>query len=182
MRRLVLLGFLVVLAVSAGANGAAVDPATLVLRQADVPPAYRLNDGESGARTVAQNAAGYPGLKAKYRTWGHLAGYQVRFDKGDDSIVSRVDVFRGRTGGHRMLAWYLAQAESQKTPIRLRLETLALGDEAATLSFGGGGFHFSIAIWRYRRIVSIVGGAGLTRARVLVLARTQQHRVARALS
>lgn len=181
MRRLVLVALLVALAVAAGASGAAVDPATLVLRLSDVPAAYRLNDRESGVRTVAQDSADYPGLKAKYRSWGHLAGYQIRFDRGDDSIVSRADVFRDRAGSRRMLAWYVAQAQRERTPIRLRLETLALGDEAATLSFGGGGIRFTVAVWRYRRVVSIVGGAGLTRARVLGLARTQQRRVAAAL-
>jgi len=181
VRRLLLFALLIALVLSAAANGAAVDPATLVLRQSDVPATYRLNDRESGARTIAQDSADYPGLKAKYRSWGHLAGYQIRFDRGDDSIVSRADVFRGRAGSRQMLAWYVAQAQSQKTPIRLRLATLALGDEAVTLSFGGGGLHFALAVWRYGRTVSIVGGAGLARARVLALARTQQRRVAAAL-
>jgi len=181
VRRLVLLALLLAMVLAAAANGAAVDPASVVLRQSDVPAAYRLNDRESGARTIAQDSADYPALKAKYRSWGHLAGYQIRFDKGDDSIVSRADVFRGRAGSRQMLAWYVAEAQKQKTPIRLRVGTLALGDEAATLSFAGGGFHFTIALWRYRRVVSIVGGAGLTRARVLGLARTQQQRVAAAL-
>jgi hypothetical protein len=181
VRRLLFLGLLAAaLAQSAGA--AAVDPARLVLRQPDVPGTYRLNARESGARTPGQDSVGFPGLKAKYRSWGHLAGYQIRFDKGDDSIVSRADVFRGRSGSRQMFAWFLAETQQQNTRIHLHPSALVLGDEGIVYTFAGGGVHFAVASWRYRRVFSLVGGAGLPQTKVLALARTQQRRVASALS
>lgn len=180
VRRLVL-----VLLLAAGlvqtAAAATVDPARIVLRQADVPRTYTLNPRESGQRTLTQDSVGFPGLKAKYRRWGHLAGYQMRFDKGEDSIVSRADVFRGRSGSRQMFAWFLAQTQKQSSQVRLHPSPLVLGDEGIMYTFAGGGLRFAVAVWRDRRVFSVVGGAGLPQTKVLELARTQQQRVAHAL-
>ena len=180
--RAVLVGLLAAAALAATADGAALDPGRLVLRQSDVPASYTFNARESGQRTLTQDSKGFPGLKAKYRSWGHVAGYQIRFDKGNDSIVSRADVFREPAGTRQMFAWFRRQVEKQNTAIHLRWSPLAIGDAGVTYSFAGGGVRFTVATWRYRRVFSVVGGAGLARSQVLALARTQQQRTANALS
>jgi hypothetical protein len=180
VHRLALLGFLgaALLVQSAGATSVA--PQSLVLRESDVPASYRLNPDKSGRRTSAQDSVGYPDLRTKYASWGRLGGYQNQFDKGDDSIASRADVFHGRSGARRMLAWFVAETERQGV-LHLHASKVPLGDEGVEYSFAGGDVRFTIVLWRYRRVFSIVGAGGLERARVLVLARTQQRRVASAL-
>jgi hypothetical protein len=180
VRLLALLGVLgtAVLAQSAGATSVA--PQSLVLRQSDVPASYRLNPDKSGLRTTARDSVGYPVLRTKYVSWGRLGGYQNQFDKGDDSIASRADVFHGRSGARRMLAWFVAETERQGV-LHLRASKVALGEEGVAYSFSGGDLRFTIVLWRYRRVFSIVGAGGLDRAHVLGLARTQQHRVEAAL-
>src|SRR5947207_3032736 len=101
-----LLSLAVVGAIPALAAGANVDPAALVLRQSDVPAGYRLNARLSGPRTTAQDSADFPELTTKYRSWGRLGGYQIRFDHGADSIVARADVFRSATGTRKMYVWF----------------------------------------------------------------------------
>ena len=101
MHRLVLVALLAA-ALAQSAAAATVDPSRLVLRQSDVPPTFTLNERESGLRTLGKDSAGFPALKAKYRSCGHLTGYQIRFDHGEHSIVSRADVLRGRAGAHGM--------------------------------------------------------------------------------
>ena len=181
VRRLALLGILgaAVLVQSAGATTVA--PRSLVLRQSDVPASYRLNPDKSGRRTVAQDSVGYPGLRTKFASWGRLGGYQNQFDKGDDSIASRADVFHARSGARQMLAWFVGEMQRQGV-LHLHASKVALGDEGVEYSFAGGtDLRFTIVLWRYRRVFSIVGAGGLERARVLGLARMQQHRVAAAL-
>ena len=182
MRRLVLVALLAAaLAQSAAAAAATVDPSRLVLRQSDVPSTFTLNERESGLRTLGKDSAGFPALKAKYRSWGHLTGYQIRFDRGEHSIVSRADILRGRAGAHGMYGWFAGQLRRQGVK-GTRISALALGDEAVALSVGGGGLSLTVVAWRQGRVFSVVGGAGLTKARVLALARRQQQRVASALS
>jgi hypothetical protein len=65
--------------------------------------------------------------------------------------------------------------------LHLHASKVPLGDEGVEYYFAGGDVAFTIVLWRYRRVFSIVGAGGLERARVLVLARTQQRRVASAL-
>jgi hypothetical protein len=180
VRLLALLGVLGAAVLVQSAGAASVAPGSLVLRQSDVPASYRLNPDKSGRRTSAQDSVGYPGLRTKYASWGRLGGYQNRFDKGDDSIASRADVFHGRSGARRMLAWFVAETERQGV-LHLRASKVALGDEGVAYSFAGGDLRFTIVLWRYRRVFSIVGAGGLERARVLGLARTQQRRVAATL-
>lgn len=163
---------------SAGATTVA--PRSLVLRQSDVPASYRLNRDKSGRRTVAQDSVGYPGLRTKFVSWGRLGGYQNQFDKGDDSIASRADVFHDRSGARQMLAWFVGEMQRQGV-LHLHGSKVPLGDEGVEYSFAGGDLRFTIVLWRYRRVFSIVGAGGLERARALGLARTQQRRVAAAL-
>jgi hypothetical protein len=179
VRRVVLVGFLgAVLAQSASATTVA--PESLVLGQPDVPAGYRLNPDKSGERTSAQDSVGYPGLRTKFPGWGRLGGYQSQFDKGDETIASRVVVFHDRSGARQMLTWF--DAEMQRQGVRHLHRTEApVGDEGVEYSFAGGGVRFTIVLWRFRRVFSAVGAGGLERARVLGLARTQERRVAAAL-
>ncbi len=180
VRRLALLGFLVAAVLVQSAGATAVAPQSVVLRQSDVPAGYRLNPDKSGRRTSAQDSVGYPGLRTKIASWGRLGGYQNQFDKGDDSIASRADVFHGRSGARQMLTWFVGEMKRQGV-LHLHGSTIPLGDEGVEYSFAGGDVRFTILIWRYRSVVSIVGAGGLERARVLGLAHTQQRRVAAAL-
>lgn len=181
MRRLALLAFLGAAALVQSASATAVAPQSLVLRRSDVPATYRLNQDESGRRTIAQDSVGSPGLGAKYARWGHLGGYQIRFDEGSHSIVSRVDVLRGRAGASQMLSWFVAQVQRQGI-LHLRPTSVALGDEGVAYSWAQGSTRFTFAVWRYGRVFSVVAADGLARTRVLDLATTQQRRVAAALS
>jgi hypothetical protein len=180
VRRLALLGILCAAVLVQSAGATTVAPRSLVLRQSDVPASYRLNPDKSGRRTVAQDSVGYPGLRTKFVSWGRLGGYQNQFDKGDDSIASRADVFHDRSGARQMLAWFVGEMQRQGV-LQLRGSKVPLGDEGVEYSFTGGDLRFTIVLWRYRRVFSIVGAGGLERARALGLARTQQRRVAAAL-
>jgi hypothetical protein len=166
---------------TAVAGGATIAPSSLVLTKADVPAGYRLNPHLSGPRTAAQDAVDYPELHQKYVAWGRLGGYQIRFDMGEDSIVSRADVFRAGSGTRQMFTWFVTAVGHQRSAIRLRPKPLALGDTGVSYSWGRAGVRFTIAVWRYRRVFSVVGGGGLSRAQVLTLAHAQQRRVAAAL-
>jgi hypothetical protein len=179
--RLIVLALLLVAASALApiSSAGTVDPARLVLRQSDVPAAYRLNPDKSGVRTTKIDSADYPELRAKYPAWGRVSGYQVTFEKANDSIVSRADVFRGRTGATKMYAWFVGEVRKQ-TQVHLRGTTLTLGREGIAYSWKAGNARFTIAVWRYGRTFSVVGGGGLERARVLALAGVQQHRVAAA--
>ena len=180
MRRFLALALLVAAVLVQSANARTVDPARLVLKQSDVPASYERDAKQSGRRTVAADAAGYPALAAKYETWGRVAGYQVRFAKGEDAIVSRADVFRRGAGARKMYEWYLAQ-ENRPTQVRMRHAPVALGDEGVLYSLTLGRDSLALVIWRDGRVLSIVGGSGIVRTRVLALARTQQRRVVAAL-
>ena len=180
VRRLALLGFLgaALLVQSAGATSVA--PQSLVLRQSDVPASYRLNPDKSGRRTSAQDSVGYPGLRTKYASWGRLGGYQNQFDKGDDSIASRADVFHGRSGARRMLAWFVAETERQGV-LHLHASKVPLGDEGVEYSFAGGDVAFT---HRPLALPARLLDRRRGRARACTragLARTQQRRVASAL-
>jgi hypothetical protein len=171
---------LVALAVASASSAGTVDPARLVLRQSDVPPSYRLNHDRSGVRTAALDSADYPELRVKYPAWGRLIGYQVTFEKGDDSIVARADLFRARPGARKMFDWFVGEVRNQ-AQLHLRETSVALGDEGTAYSWRAGTARFTIVVWRFGRTFSVVGGGGLERARVLGLAGVQQHRVAAAL-
>jgi len=180
VRRLVLLGFLgaAVLAQTSGATSVA--PGSLVLRQTDVPTGYRLNPNKSGNRTIAQDSVGYPALRSRFAKWRRLGGYQNQFDRDDDTIASRTEVFEGRSGARQMLTWVVSEMERQGV-LHLHASSVALGDEGVAYFVAAQGLRTTIVLWRYRRVFSIVGAGGLERERVLGLARTQQRRVAAAL-
>lgn len=176
-----LVGLLVATVLAATARADSPDPGTLVLRQSDVPATFKLDAAKSGLRTRKQDAVDTPGLPAQYERWGHVLAYQRRFVKGDDSIVSRVDLFRKPSGSSRMFAWFVAAAQRQNSAIRMRAAPVALGDEGIAYGLNGSGLRLNLYAWRYRRVFSVVGGSALARTRVLALARLQQQRVAAAL-
>ena len=157
-----------------------VAPAGLVLRQSDVPAGYLLNRDKSGARSTAVDAVDFPELRVKYPRWGRVGGYQSQFDRGNNSIASRADVFRGRAGAQQMYAWFVEQVSRQGVS-HLRSTGLPLGDSGVSYAGKVGGYTFTIAVWRYGWVFSVVAGGGIDKARLLGLARAQQRRVARAL-
>jgi hypothetical protein len=151
-----------------------------VLRQADVPPSYHLNREKSGVRTLAQDTREFPQLRTKYRAWGHLAAYQVEFDRVDDDIASRVDLLRGRAGARGMLEWFLREANRQ-SQLHIRPRAFRLGDEGMLYWWKFHREEFTIVLWRSGRAFSLVGGGGLGQRAVIALARTQQRRIVAAL-
>jgi hypothetical protein len=170
----------VALVVSSAVLAAGIDPAKLVLRQSEVPSVYCLNREKSGMRTLARDAREFPELRVKYQTWGHLAGYQVQFDHVNDTISSRVDVFRGQRGAQGMFGWFVQEADRQ-SQLHLRPWPLRLGDEGKIYWWKFQDEEFTIVLWRSGRAFSLVGGGGIAKRRVVSLARTQQRRVAAAL-
>jgi hypothetical protein len=162
------------------ARAGGIDPAKLVLRQSDVPTAYHVNRDKSGVRTLARDTREFPELRVKYRSWGHLVGYQVQFDHVNDTISSRVDLLRSRLGAQGMFAWFVQEANRQ-SQLHLRPSRLRLGDEGKIYWWKFQAEEFTIVLWRSGRTFSVVGGGGITKRKVIALARTQQQRVAAAL-
>jgi hypothetical protein len=79
-----------------------------------------------------------------------------------------------------MFDWFLGEVRKQ-TQLHVRGTAVALGHEGVAYSWKAGNARFTIAVWRFGRTFSVVGGGGLERARVLDLAGVQQHRIAVAL-
>jgi hypothetical protein len=163
----------------AGAAGATVDPSALVLRASDVPRAYTLDRTESGLRTNEQETRNEPELRKLYQRARRVTGYEVEYVNRGNQIGARVDLFRGSDGARVVLQWF--GAEMQKAGIKGLVRTGAsIGDESWVYSARSPA-PFAIVAWRYGRAFSGVAATGLSRARVLELARVQQRRIAAAL-
>lgn len=179
--RIVVLAAAVACVLAPLASGSAVDPAQLVLRQADVPASYHFNSKKSGVRTLARDAREFPELRANYRTWGHSAAYQIEFDRVNDAITSRIDLLRDRTGARGMFAWFVRKANRQ-SQLHIRPRDFPLGDDGMLYWWKFDREELTIVLWRSGRVFSIVGGAGITKRSIVALARKQQHRISAALS
>lgn len=180
MRASVLVGGVLVAAVLVHVAGAGtLDPSRLVLRQADVPAGYDVVADKTGIRTNAQDVRDYPELRAKYRRWGRVTGYQAQFDRALTSITSRADVLRNRAGARGMVEWFVGEAARQSqahTPPR----KVGLGDAGLLYAWRFGGDSFTIVVWRFGRVFAIVGGTGIDKQHMLALARSQQRRISAA--
>jgi hypothetical protein len=178
VRVLPLLSLAVVLAAAAVAT-AAIDPVTLVIRQADVPADYRLDRSETGTRTNEQEAKEFPGAGRLFRRWGRITGYQVIFERDESTIEARVDVFRSPSGPREMLRW--ADRQVRLSGIRgVKRVDAHIGEESFVVAIGAPWFEVYV-YWRHGVVWSALGGRGLTKARALALARLQQRRIDAAL-
>jgi hypothetical protein len=147
-------------------------PSALVLRPADVPAGFRLDPDESGLRTNALEAREFPASRKPFRRWQRVTGYQAKYRKGDASIEARADVFRAPTGAEKCLAWVVS--ELRKSGISgQRLERFRIGDKGWIFWAG----RWTLLVWRQGAVFSGVHGDGLSKARVVELARSQQRRI-----
>ena len=168
----------VVFAVVAGAaHAAGVDPKVLVLRQADVPAGYRLDEAASGVKT---NEDDVPPMRALFAKWGRVTGYQADFRVGTKSVDSRVDLLRTARGARSMLDWF--KAEMRKAGIRgLVQHRTELGAEGWIYRAKVEGVGFTVIAWRHGRLFSGIAVSHLGPDRALALARAQQRRIVTAL-
>jgi hypothetical protein len=82
------------------ASAAQIDPAELVLREADIPVGFELNREESGIRSNGTEIKEYPEARVLVR-WGRLTGYQAAYTRKTRKLAlvyARADVFRGTDG------------------------------------------------------------------------------------
>jgi len=160
------------------ASAAQVDPAGLVLRQADVPAGFLLDPEESGPRSNAVEVKEYPEIRAVVR-WGRVTGYQSAYARRTRSlgtIESRVDLFDGANGAHKLLG--LVDRELRKSGYAgQKRAAVNVGSEGWVHWASGSGLDLSVVVWRQGRVFAGVMGLGLTKARTLALARFQQRRI-----
>ena len=84
------------LLVAAPALGATPDLGRLVLRASDVPTGFVVVPDETGPRSNRQEWRDEPQAREILRKAGRVTGYESRFERGLDSIASRVDLFAVR--------------------------------------------------------------------------------------
>jgi hypothetical protein len=97
------------------------------------------------------------------------------FERGEQTIEARADVFRTPRGAREMLRW--AERQVRLSGVRgVRSRGVALGDEALAVEVGSPPVEIYV-YWREGVVWSAVGGRNLTRARALALARLQQRRI-----
>lgn len=159
---------------------AEVDPSRLVLRQADVPSGYRLDGRTSGVRTnESESRAGAEARRLIARS-ARTTGYETEFDgQGGFAIESRADLFRGARGARMFLDWL--DAEMRKAGIAGVVRTRVGVGSGGWLYTGRTTAAFVLIAWRHDRVFAGVVATGLSKARVVALARVQQRRIASAL-
>lgn len=179
MRRAVLAAAATALALAVPAAAARIDPATLVLSQADVPAGFRLDREGSGIRSNATEARNDRRLGAQFRRWGRVTGYEAEFDRADATISCRADLFATARGAREMFE--LFEREVAKSGI-LGLERTRIGLGAGGWVYGGGSAAaFVLVAWRDGRVFAGIAATGVSRKQTIALARTQQRRIAAAL-
>jgi hypothetical protein len=166
---------------SAPAAAATVDPATLVLRQSDVPSGVRLVDG--GIRTNADRTRFWPaGPRPPLARFGRLTGYDAIFARARPhaTIVSSADVFRRAEGLDAYIAWWYGNTKNppKRTPVWIGVRAWLVTD---TVRSGSSVMRYTTVGWRHGRVAANLVATGLRRAAVLRLARLQQRRIAAAL-
>jgi len=177
--RLVLVAVAVAALLAVHASAADVDPKALVLRQADVPSGFRLDLQASGVRTNASESRRSSELRALLTRSGRVTGYEAEFDGRDAMIRSRTDLFRRPEGARMMLIWVDKQARLSGLK-GLKRARAGVGAES-WIYWQASASGSAVAIWRYGAAFAGVQGLGLSKARVLALARKQQRRIAAAL-
>jgi hypothetical protein len=177
VRKLLFVAALLAALVVQVSAAASIDPARLVLRQADVPTGFRVDRQESKVVTTDQDARDYPELRAKYARWGRVTGYQARFKRRTSTLTSRADVLRNHAGARQMLAWFSHEVTS-RSQLYPRPSPAAVGDGGVLYDFKVGKESFAIVVWTHRRVFAVVGADGVAKSLVVALARKQQHRIA----
>jgi hypothetical protein len=144
-----------------------------------VPAGFEVELVHTGVRTNREEAKDDPRGPRLFERWGRVTGYQVAFARGTAQIDSRADLLRTAPGAEMMLDFFAREVTKSgiKGLVRSRFR---VGDEGWIYS-GREPFAFTVVAWRYDRVFAGVVGAGVTRAKTIALARTQQQRIAAAL-
>ena len=180
VRALPLIAVLAALVAAPAVSGAAVDPKDLVLRPGDVPSGFWLDTKESGLRTNEREAREHPESREPFRRWRRVTGYLAEYDRRDAEIVSRADLFRNSSGARAMLRF--VDREFGRSGFQgLRRAPAGVGVEGWIYTGRGSATEFTAVYWRHGRVCAAVAGIGVSKSRVLALARAQQKRVAAAL-
>jgi hypothetical protein len=166
-------------AVAVPALAAGIDPADLVLRQADVPAGFRVDRDDTG---VQKNPAAFVGnreARALAARSGRVTGYEAKFDGDAAAIYSRADVFKTSAGARMVLRFF--DREMRRSGIRgLKRSPSSIGAEAWVYG-GRSPAMFTVVVWRHGRVWAGAAGMGVSRATTLALARAQERRIAAAL-
>jgi len=176
MRLALALAAVGLLLVGAPALAASPDLGRLVLRASDVPARFAVVPDETGPRSNQQEWREAPEMRPLLQRAGRVTGHESRFERGIDSVSSRVDLFRTAAGPRIVLDYF--DREMRKSGIRgLQRSRRAIGDEA-WLYGDRQGHVFTVVVWRNGPVFSGIASAGVPRTRILTLARLQQRRIA----
>jgi hypothetical protein len=161
------------------ASAAGLDPQVLVLHQGDLPSGFLPDRQRTGLRTNEREARDYPVLRPKFREWGRVTGYQAEFDRGSASIAARVDVFRKDAGARRLLDFF--DLEVRKGGVSgVKRSSVRIGTQARVY-WTSPPVAFTVVAWSDGRVFAVVFAQGVTRTRVVGLARVQERQIAAAL-
>lgn len=179
--RLVLVLLVLLSALALPASAADVNPQLLVLHEADLPYGFQPDADDTGVHTNARAAKGADArTRALLRRSGRITGYQADYDFGETTIRSRADVFRKPEGAKLVLN--AAAREFDASGIRgMHRSPLRIGTEGLVFGQRSGSSTLNYVVWRYDRVVAGIAAWGVTKARAIALARTQQRRIAAAL-
>jgi hypothetical protein len=179
--RLVVVALVLLGTLALPASAAEADPSLLVLREADVPAGFKLDPDQTGVLSNASQAKGAEAAeRALLRRSGRTTGYESDFDLRDTKIKSRADVFRKAQGAKLVLnaaarAFDISGVQGmRRTPVRI-------GDEGWVYGGPSRSSTVNFVVWRYDRVYAGVAVWGVTKARTIAMARTQQRRIAAAL-
>jgi hypothetical protein len=176
VRKLGFVALLAVLAAPAVAAASTLQPKLLVLRKADVPRGYRVDETQllgnpgSGATQSFRQLA---------KRSGRITGYYVHFVDGSKEITAVAELFRKPAGAKIYLAWYERRLRLQGEKARSRV---AIGDEGWAYRVHSTP-NSTFVLWRDARLVSSVLTHAMSghRALALSLTRKQDHRSSAAL-
>jgi hypothetical protein len=179
--RLVVAILLTAGALAASARAGAVEPKVLVLRSGDVPAGFVVDAQDTGVRTNEGEADSNRTGRALIARLGRVTGYEAEWnrERGQESIVSRADVFRTASGSQRYVE--LSAAMLSRSGIKgIRRDRMTIGD-GGYLFHGGSSGELAWVLWRSGRVAGMVVGWGVPRGTTVALARAQQRRIAAAL-
>lgn len=167
------------------------DTKRLVLQAADVPTAFALSKARyvSNPQAIAIDAR----LKVDYNVLGRIRGYEVTYNRnaatGLIEIGSKASTYTATSGAHKAFV-VVAEALRDVTSPRFHLLAVGapLGDESrafkATRTDKGISLDIFVVYWRTGRVtattLALSSAGSVDAAKVLALARKQQHRIAAA--
>ena len=179
--RLVVVALVLLGTLALPASAAEADPSLLVLREADVPAGFKLDPDQTGVLSNASQAKGAEATeRALLRRSGRTTGYESDFDLRDTKIKSRADVFR-KPQGAKLVLNAAARAFAVSGVQGMRRTPLRIGDEGWVYGGPSRSSTVNFVVWRYDRVYAGVAVWGVTKARTIAMARTQQRRIAAAL-